>query len=816
MSTTWIRNNMLHIDDKCDRKLTEAELRVERFPQRLSIPDWYLNKYTSSSKLLNTKPFESRTLWKNFSPQKNRTLDSFSSLSDVERSLNEKTQNAALPVTKMPIDKNTCHEQKLPSTNRKRRASKEEEIFDIDHPTGAKQSKKNCKTFPKKSPSRKISNLNLVLPPGPKIDISKEFETYLNDDDNLFAKKLQASKKQKISKQNDATEKSRQKENVSRVPTPIKLAHTEFDIRATSTPKPSFVRTMSGPKKLKKVPCDLATKDFSTSQQDSMNRAMNLLNRSKNISKSRRLSPNILEKTSIFENSELNSLDYSYARTSSDKFLLERNIQSNDSVRAKASIFESNSSLDHSNFNQSYIISSSKKQKLLPMADVRPSKSVREKTSIYESNSTIDKINAESSFNKLPRRNIRLTELVREKAAFFESNISLNSCDQSCVKPSSNKALSTKNNQTIDSGMNNFDQSYAETSSESLNIRSGNSSTRNLFTPIECDPLIHKLIKLEDSHPPRSELRKKRISRYDAIRSINIEAKMLTADKKLPNICSREKRINLDEQWSYIKFLGLKRKNRQSNRENSVQEIIQNFEKARISESRCSRSSELNEDFVRQLVDVKEGDTSAIKMMTHPDEEDNCSELETKSYVTSTFFENTDTSIDTNYDQRPPTPKCDKKRYGVEKITTGMANLTVETEKKTEEEGDNIVYWIPIRRKLPASSSLLSVVSKISSSCYSPCISPIKDEDDVEFSQQATCETTSKEENVAKKPSKIDETVIIDSGYSDRSERSVLNSVPSAANNIWYDNSESKRKLNIRRKWSPKPISIAGYTYCVQ
>ncbi|KOX77761.1 hypothetical protein WN51_10550 [Melipona quadrifasciata] len=252
----------------------------------------------------------------------------------------------------------------------------------------------------------------------------------------------------------------------------------------------------------------------------------------------------------------------------------------------------------------------------------------------------------------------------------------------------------------------------------------------------------------------------------------------------------------------------------QSNRENSIQEIIQNFEKARISESRCGRSSELNEDFTRQLVDVKKGDTSAIKKMTRRDEEDDCSESETKSYVTSTFFQDMDTSIDTSYDQRPPTPKCDEKKYSVKNITTTMANLTVEIEKKTEEEGDDFVYWIPIR-KLPRSSSLLSVISKISSNCYSPCISPIKDEDDVEFSQKATCETTSKE-NVAKKPFKIDETVVIDSGYSDRSERSVLNSMPSAADDIWYDDFESIRKFNNRRKWSPKPISIAGYTYSVR
>ncbi|KAK9308411.1 hypothetical protein QLX08_001586 [Tetragonisca angustula] len=783
MSTAWIRRNMLHIDDKCDRKLTEAELKVKQSLQRLSIPDWYLNKYTSPPKLLNTKPFELRpSPWKNSSPQRKCTLNSpSSSLSDVERNLNEETRKA----TKMPIKKTTCHQQELPATNRKRCAPKEGEVFDTDIPM-AKYPKKISRTFPKKSPSRKFWNLNLVLPPGPRINFSKEFEsTYLDD-----AKESKALQKQtKSSKKNNATERGKQKENdVFRVPiTPIEPADMEFNVCATSTPNSSFVIT--GPKELKRVLCDITTKDFSTSQQDSMNRAMNLLNTSKSIPKSKKLSPNILEKASIFEsNSKLNNLDRSYARASSDKLLSDANIQSN-SVRAKTSIFESSSSIN--NLNRSYTKSSSNKEKLLLPADIRETKSVCERTFIYESNSSIN--NAGTSSNKLPlRRNIQSTESIRAKMAIFESSV--DSSDKSYIKPSINKVkpLPAKNNRSTNSGTNN--RSYVGTSSESLNIRSSNSSTRSLTTPMFEHPpiLVRELVRqLEDPRPPRSKARNRS---PDAVRSsINIEGKMF--DKELLDTCPREKRSNFNEEWSYAKFLGLRknpaRRGKQSTREgNTIQEITRLFEKARI--SRRKRGSGLTDSFVMELADALERkDMSAIKKITRQDEEDSC----TESYVTSTFPQDTNDSLD-GCDQQPSTAICND----VESITTTMGKLTVKEE--TEQKGDDVVYWIPIRqRKIPRSSSLLSIISKLSSNGYSPCISPIKSEDEVELSQRTKCETPGKE-NVAKKLFKIDETVVIDSGYSDRSERSVLNSVPSAANNTWHDDFEPERggyiaKMNL-------------------
>ena len=613
------------------------------------------------------------------------------------------------------------------------------------------------------SPSRKIENINLVLLPKPMIAFSKEFKSiYLSDgndiygSDNVFTRKLKNFKKQNL-KQHDVTGRSAEKENVFQVPevptTFVESADMRFN-RATSTPKSSSVSTMIKNIEMKRVLYDLSRKNSSTSEHDSMNRAMNLLNIPKNIPKSRKLSPLILEKVSIFEsNSSVNSFDQSYTKTSSDRLLLERNIRSIDSVRAKASIFESNSSMDSS--------------------------------------------------------------------------------DQNYTKPSSNHIQSIDSAQEDSSSTNNFDQSCAGTLSEISNISSDDSIQSNLMIPIDNTSPIRKLLQeLERGLPlPRKEAAKseikRRTPRLDAVNgSINsVEGKILNVDKKLPNIHSlSRKKSNSNEQWPYKKFLGLEKSaespasnSKQPDRKETViQKIIRIFnEKVEISESRYGKKSDLSKNFVKQLVKALEReDISAMKKMTHGDEEDSCNKSKTKSYAMSmTSLHDTDASSDCN--QESPTEKCDEQRYDTGNLTTAMENLTVEIEEKTEEEEDDSVYWIPIRMpKLPRSSSLLSVISKLSSNGYSPCISPIRGEDETEFSQQATSK-----QDAAKRLFKIDETVVIDSGYSDRSERSVLNSVPSVADNIWYDdaflNFQPERKSH-RRKWSLKPVSIAGHTYHAQ
>ncbi|CAD1472102.1 unnamed protein product, partial [Heterotrigona itama] len=864
-----------------NRKLTEAELKVQRSLQRLSIPDWYLNKHTSPPKILSTKPFEFRSSpWKNSSFQRKYTLNSpSSSLSDVEKNLNEKVPKVASPAT-TPMKKDTRHQEKLSATSRKRHASKEE-IFDIDIPI-TKYPKRISKTFPKMSLSRKIPNINLVLPPGPKINFSKE-NIYLDDGDNLFTRRLKNLQRQiKNLKQNDVTERSAQSDefddsiylddsgdklitrrlknlqrqmknlkqndvterivqseefesiysddsgdnrftrrlknsqrndNVFKVPevptTSVKSADTGFNIRATSTPKSFGVLTVIGDAKMKRGLCNLATKESSTFEHDSMNRAMNLLNTAKNIQKSRKLSPNILEKTSIFEsNSSLNSFDQSYTRTSSDNLLLERNIRSIDSVRTKV--------------------------EKLSTRDIR---SVRGKTFIFKSNSSIDSSdqnNAGTSSNKfLLRKNIRSVESVRAKATIFERNSRMDSFDQSYMKPSSSKwkPLSTKNIQSIDSARghssstNNFDQSYGGISLESSNFQSDDSTRNDLIIPTKHPSLIHELAKqLKEPRTPRKEAVRSEVKiapRFDTVAS-SVEGKILNVDKKLPSIhsSSQEKKRNWNGQWSYSKFLCLGRKSpasksKQPNREeNAIQGIIQSFnEKLKISESRRGKSSDLNQNFVRQLVNALErGDISAMKKITHRDEgeEDSSSESGMKSYSISLE----DTDFSSCYNQESASENCDEQRSDTESLPTAMENLTVEI----EEEEDDSVYWIPIStRKLPRSSSLLSVISKVSSNGYSPCISPIRGDDEIEFLQQVTGETTP-EQNAAKKI-RMNETVVIDSGYSDKSERSVVNSVPSVADNIWCDDAFlnfKPERTSPRRKWSPKPISIAGRIYCTQ
>ena len=75
----------------------------------------------------------------------------------------------------------------LPETEHTRSSTKssspKEEILDVNIPI-IKFPRKISKTFPKISPSRKIQNINLVLPPGPKIEFPEDFEDMCNDDYN--------------------------------------------------------------------------------------------------------------------------------------------------------------------------------------------------------------------------------------------------------------------------------------------------------------------------------------------------------------------------------------------------------------------------------------------------------------------------------------------------------------------------------------------------------------------------------------------------------------------------------------------------------
>ncbi|XP_068988377.1 uncharacterized protein [Bombus flavifrons] len=189
MAVEWIKNNMLFFDNERNRQLTEAELKVQQSLQKLSIPDWYLNKRSNPPKILNVIPIEYRLpSWKNLTSKGNCTSNSSSSdsidiLPHMKENVHEKAKKVAPPTTSYK-NKIFC-QQMLPETKHTRSSTKssspKEEILDVNI---MKFPRKISKTFPKMSPSRKIQNLNIVFPPSPKSEFPKDFEDMCNDDYN--------------------------------------------------------------------------------------------------------------------------------------------------------------------------------------------------------------------------------------------------------------------------------------------------------------------------------------------------------------------------------------------------------------------------------------------------------------------------------------------------------------------------------------------------------------------------------------------------------------------------------------------------------
>ncbi|XP_050496519.1 uncharacterized protein LOC126878101 [Bombus huntii] len=189
MAVEWIRNNMLFADNERNRQLTETELKIQQSLQKISTTNWYINKYSKPQKILKGMQIEYRLpSWKN--PTFRRNYISNSSSSDsidisphVKENVHEKAKKVAPPITSH--NNKTFCQQILPETKHTRSSTKssspKEEILDLNIPV-MKFPRQISKTFPKMSPSRKIQNINIIFPPGPKIEFPNE--DMCNDDYN--------------------------------------------------------------------------------------------------------------------------------------------------------------------------------------------------------------------------------------------------------------------------------------------------------------------------------------------------------------------------------------------------------------------------------------------------------------------------------------------------------------------------------------------------------------------------------------------------------------------------------------------------------
>ncbi|XP_043800009.1 uncharacterized protein LOC122718758 [Apis laboriosa] len=339
-STAWIRNNMLFSEDEYDEQLTEARLKVQRSFQKLSISDWHSHKCSNPPpNLVKVTPFESRPpSWKNF--KEKSTLYSMNLLGD--KKLNEEIKAKVPPRT--IINNENYYPKRLTGTKYKEysNCASKDKTFDTNIPK-VKLSKNIYGTYPKMSPSRKVQNINIVLPVRPKIE--------------PLTNQINVNKKNDYSNNSRTPRESRQRNNdaiqISDImTTPIRTPDmkSNFKIPATSTPKFSRAYLFSSnisedtPKMKKTRSRNILEKSY-IFENKSMNESDDY--KLDNTFKCRKLSKNMLEKASIFDSSlRIENFDRDYkedircyketpVKTPKENSLLQRNIRSIDSILSK-------------------------------------------------------------------------------------------------------------------------------------------------------------------------------------------------------------------------------------------------------------------------------------------------------------------------------------------------------------------------------------------------------------------------------------------------------------------------------------------------
>lgn len=639
VSTMWIRNNMLFSPEQCGRQLTEAELKVQRSLQKLSVPDWYLNRRSNSPKIVNDSPIEIRPpSWRCPTPKKSTNNSTSSYLSGVyvtnvcsetPKKKNKSTSN------------NVSRKEKSPCTK--------EEIFDtwipeVQLPTNV------SKTFPKVSPSRKIRNINLVLPPGPNLE-----DEIISSNCDIFRTRMQSPPKDSISRK----KKSNVKEIVQ---TPVKtpIMNGGYRLRTSSSPRFTPAQIFS-----------------STVIEDD------------NPKPKKKVSPNILEKSSIFENRDTSESSIDIWQTSKDY---------------SQNVLEKTFILDGSRADQS--------------------------TRNYE-DSSMD---------------------IGRDSCVFEKNIY------------------------------SIEPIFFEKDDTALSMSKSSSMVRDMVKKLEMSnnsfETPHKMSTLTWKKQPSKK------SNYELkLPSMFYENRFGLGPKSPIHLLREEKPIK-NTQSPCTRFLNSVRKStqlenvvrsKQTNKEKGVVQGIIETLAEKVNQSTLPRQKQVNkvnQNFVRKVVTALEnvdrsrtGKLSYNRRISINEDTESSSESEFKSYTTSVSAKDTDSSSDS--DQRTPSLKSDDDgRFNFGSLAT--TNVYQE---------DDSVYWIPVSKcKLPRTSSLLSMMSKLSENGHSPCLSPIRADSESEYQQQPTWDLVYSRTKLSRKLFRIDETVVIDSGYSDKSDRSGISS----------------------------------------
>lgn len=399
-------------------------------------------------------------------------------------------------------------------------------------------------------------------------------------------------------------------------------------------------------------------------------------------------------------------------------------------------------------FSRAYLFSSNISEDTPKMKKTR-SRNILEKSYIFE-NKSMNESDDYKLDNTFKCR--KLSKNMLEKASIFDSSLRIENFDrdykedircykETPVKTSKENSLLQRNIRSIDSILSKDDYD--------LTMPKSSSMVRDIAKKLEIANI---------SSPDESTLRTKMNSIFQRKKS------------NRPN--------------SIIHFIRSKYE-----KEKTIKEMMRNLteKENKSSLSRQNYDTKVNQNAVKQLVNINKDKEIESKVKIYHQslkrnfvcEEDSFSESEAKSVVTSTSPKDTDSSSDT--DQKSLYLNYEHDSYDNENSTT---EKTLETEEKVfQDESDDDVYWIPVSNpyKFPRTSSLLTISSQISIDTPSPCISPIRMEEEVDIVQKHWRNTTRKINPFYR----IDETIVIDSGYSDKSE-AIMNNSGSSITDSYY------------------------------
>ncbi|XP_076299603.1 uncharacterized protein LOC143218355 [Lasioglossum baleicum] len=730
---TWIRNNMLSCDQHFSqgRQLTEAELKFQRSLQSLSIPEWYRNKRLSPPKIFNNTPVDRRSpSWKD--PDWKRTSVTNLNTLTISDAPARRSQEKPEPSNPSTGTYKIQRHQKSPNSKQQKAPSTTTEKMDtsIPHITPRRDI---SKTFPKMSPSRKVSNINIVLSRKPyPLELPRQDDVDQIDASNygtyVIIKRGKTAKKTKndLSKSAEDSEITPQKTSSS----------NKRESEREEQPRARRVRTASTPKF---SPGSLLS---STILEESP--------KGKSLP-----SENILRKLSIFEDSW------------KDASMRDDSNKASQSMEYRSSTLKSECDKPLSVSYEEICKDGQKLRNLLdnnirsiepilfePVDSPNSSTSVREIVKKVENINISERTPAKRSHLKWKKSMVPAES--KDLAESPKTPVRLEKDAKSpCARTHNSRRMSTvpeelKELQEVSTMLAQQRKEMERNNADSPATKFFN-SRRTSWGSCEIKNVEESSKRKDTGQDP--DQANSPSTRFLTSRRKSMELENLVRSKQPPKEKSVVREIITAVTARAIKKALLRE-------QNNVPKAQQNYVKAVVDALEKGNSSLLDET-------IQESFTSTIRNEV---ELGSASESDAKSSSTALYSNDTE-----NSDSEGRSPVLVESDDSCKTIDFDMSLDQGKASEQKHCQEDDSVYWIPVARcKLPRTSSLLSMMSRLSTNGNSsPCVSPIRSDSENENAHSVPWGATfRKNPALSRNLFKIDETVVIDSGYSDKSDKS--------------------------------------------